>query len=410
MKHPLVLAALLCTAAPALAQRADLPPEPAIAEALDSHPSVEAAAQRVEAARAEAGMLRRGPHEVTVSGSYLRRSVDREGGFDEFDGTVSRAFRLPGKARLDRRTGELGIEVAENVREDARHQAALMLSNRWHDWLVASALVRLDTEAVANYGSELGAIRDRADVRDASWLDVDQVASALALAETRLADSRAAEAQARVALASAFPGLPLPPQAPPMAVPELPPESIDALRELVIARSHEIGAAARDAERLDAVAMRTERDRIADPSVGVRLFSERSGAERGAGLVFSLPLGGGYRRSAADQARAQAGAARFDEARVRREVEETARGDAVAVGARMTAWQSAVRAVAAASSASRRSDSGYRLGAIDMADMLYVRRQEIEARRAEILARGQALRAILKIRIDSHTVWAPEEG
>ncbi|QIG79046.1 TolC family protein [Stakelama tenebrarum] len=409
MKRPLFLAALLFAAAPALAQRADLPPEPAIAQALDSHPSVEAAAQRVAAARAEAGMLRRGPHEVTVGGSYLRRSVDREGGFDEFDGTVTRAFRLPGKARLDRRAGELGVEVAENMQEDARHQAALMLSDRWHDWQIAGALVRLDAEAVANYRAELRAIRDRADVRDASWLDVDQVESALALAETRLADSRAAEAQARVALASAFPGLPLPPQAPPMTEPELPPESIDTLCALVISRSHEIGAAARDAERLDTVAMRIERDRFADPSVGVRLFSERSGAERGAGLVFSLPLGGGYRRSVADQARAQAGAARFDEARVRREVAETARSDAVAVGARMSAWESAGRAVDAASSASRRSQRGYRLGAIDMADMLYVRRQEIEARRAEIRARGEALRAILKIRIDSHTVWAPDE-
>lgn len=409
MKRAIFVAALL-SAAPAWAQRADLPPEAVVGAVLDQHPSVEAASQRVAAAQAEAGMLRKGPHEVTVSGSYIRRSVDREGGFDEFDGTFSRAVRLPGKAALDRRAGSLGVEVAQNRQEDARHQAALMLSDRWHDWQIAGELVRVDAQAVDNYREERRAIRDRAEAGDASWLDVDQVESALALAEARLAESRAAEARARIALSSGFPELPLPPEAPAMALPELPPESIEQLRQLVIARSHEIGAAARDAERMDTMAARAQRDRRADPSVGVRMFSERSGAERGAGVVFSMPLGGGYRREAAERARAEAGAARFDEARVRREVEEAARADAVAVTTRMDAWEAAGRAVQAAESAAARSDRGYRMGAIDLADRLYVRRQQLEARRAEVMARGEALRAILKLRIDSHTVWAPDEG
>ncbi len=66
-------------ATPALAQRADLPPAEKVNEVLDSHPSVAAALARVEAARARGDMLRKGPHEVTVSGSYIRRTVDREG-------------------------------------------------------------------------------------------------------------------------------------------------------------------------------------------------------------------------------------------------------------------------------------------------------------------------------------------
>jgi outer membrane protein, heavy metal efflux system len=80
-------------ATPALAQRADLPPAEKVNEVLDSHPSVAAALARVEAARARGDMLRKGPHEVTVSGSYIRRTVDREGGFDEFDTTALSACR-----------------------------------------------------------------------------------------------------------------------------------------------------------------------------------------------------------------------------------------------------------------------------------------------------------------------------
>jgi hypothetical protein len=138
-------------ATPALAQRADLPPAEKVNEALDSHPSVAAALARIEAARARGDMLRKGPHEVTVSGSYIRRTVDREGGFDEFDTTISRPFRLPGKAALDRKAGALGIEVAENQMENVRHQTALILSSLWHDWLTAGTHYRNDMDTVRGW-------------------------------------------------------------------------------------------------------------------------------------------------------------------------------------------------------------------------------------------------------------------
>lgn len=89
----LALAMLLMLAPTALhAQRVDLPPVEKVNEALDNHPTVMAAAARVEAARARGDMLRKGTHEATIAGSYIRRSVDREGGYDEFDATLSGPF------------------------------------------------------------------------------------------------------------------------------------------------------------------------------------------------------------------------------------------------------------------------------------------------------------------------------
>ena len=117
MRAMLLACGLLLSASPALAQRTDLPPADKVNEALDNHPSVAAAAARVEAARARGDMLRRGSHEVTVSGSYVRRTVDREGGFNEFDTTISRPFRLPGKAALDR---QVGAVVSDALRDLAR--------------------------------------------------------------------------------------------------------------------------------------------------------------------------------------------------------------------------------------------------------------------------------------------------
>src|SRR3546814_3311360 len=110
--------------------------------------------------------------------------------------TLFRSFRLPGKAALDREAGALGIEVAENRMEDARHQTALLLSGYWNDWLVAGALYRNDLDTVRWLEKELSALRRRVALRDAAALDVDQAMAAMAQAQAQAANSLAAREQA----------------------------------------------------------------------------------------------------------------------------------------------------------------------------------------------------------------------
>ncbi|WP_338467860.1 TolC family protein [Novosphingobium sp. ZN18A2] len=395
-------------AVPAHAQeRADLPPPGLVAETLDTHPSVEAAGSDVDAARADAKMLRKGPHEVTFVGSYIRRTVDREGGFDEFDGTLERGIRLPGKARLDREAGRLGVEEARNNHEDARHQASLMLMDAWHELLRAGALAQVDRAEVSNYEKLVRAVERRHQLRDAAQLDVDQAQSELALARTRLAQSEAGVSAARAQLGGLFPALPLPESVPEPVAPELPVAGVSTLRDLVVSRSHEIAAAERKAERYGVLGERAMRDRVADPTVGVRLFSERGGAERGAGVVLSVPIGGGYRSAAAEKAGAAASRARLEMVNVRRQVNATADVDASNARALYAAWQRARDAVASADSAAGLSRKGYDAGVADLADLLVVERQALSARRAEVEARVSALRAIMKLRVDAHDQWAP---
>lgn len=410
MRPPILAPAMLLMLAPTAlhAQRADLPPVEKVNEALDNHPTVMAAAARVEAARARGDMLRRGAHEATIAGSYIRRSVDREGGYDEFDATLSRPFRLPGKAALDRESGALGVEVAENQMEDARHQAALVLSGLWHDWLTAGSHYRNDLDSVRSLEAALTALRRRVQLRDASALDLDQASAALAQAQAQVAASLSMREQARVTMVATFPEIPLPSEPVELALPELPTQNLESMRALVIERSHEIRAADREAERLGVVSRRVRADRIADPSFGVRLFSERSGMERGAGVVASIPLGGGYRRAAADQASAEANAARLELANVQRSVAAIADADLSNARTRMEAWRSAQASAQSASDAAGRTERGYQLGQIDLVDLLYARRQANDARRSEIDARSEASRALLKLQIDSHSIWVPE--
>src|SRR3546814_6952545 len=118
---------------------------------------------------------------------------------------------------------------------------------------------------------------------------------------------------------SNFPERPPPAEPPETAGPALPPQGLAAMRDLVIERSHEIRAADREAQRLAVVARRIRADRIADPSFGVRLFSERSGMEQGAGIVMSMTLGGGHRRAGAARASAADTGAQLEDMSVKRE-------------------------------------------------------------------------------------------
>jgi outer membrane protein TolC len=293
--------------------------------------------------------------------------------------------------------------------EDARHQVSLMFAGLWFDWLVSAELRRNEQASAKLLEQELRALERRRDLRDASQLEVDQAQAALDQALGQAAQTAAGETQARVRLLANFTDLPLPETVPDLGQPELPEQALEDLRGLVISRSHEILAADREAARLDVVARRTDKDRMADPSVGVRVFSERSGMERGAGLVFQMPLGGGYRKAQAQQASAEAHAATFDLASVRRMVEATADADLADVRSRMETWQRFASAVRSAGQAAERSAIGYRLGATDLADLLLIRRQHHDARRMEIMARGDALRALLKLQIDAHVIWKDED-
>ena len=123
----------------AISDAMGLPDAARVIAALDTHPGVLAAHARTDAARAQARALARGSHEITVNGIYSRRTVDFDGTYDEFDGQVTRAFRLPGKTRLDKEIGKYGVLAASNSAEDVRHQTALLLAETWWDWLAAGA-------------------------------------------------------------------------------------------------------------------------------------------------------------------------------------------------------------------------------------------------------------------------------
>jgi|AutmiccommunBRH9_1029481.scaffolds.fasta_scaffold00120_12 outer membrane protein TolC len=400
-----LFAPLACLIAVPLAAEPGLPPAEVVTRALDEHPSVIAAHARLEAARARAEGLRKGTHEFTVQGSYTRRDVSGGNQFNEYDAQLSRAIRLPGKARLDKAIGRYGSEVAENVAEDARHEAALLLAAHWFDWLSASAQASVDQAAVANYQAALTATQRRRDLRDAAQLDVDRAQAVLAEAQRTLAESNGLVALARKRLETQFPALALPAAAPEVPLPDIADARLSQLGDLVVVNSHLIAATEAESARMASVADRAAADRMADPTIGLRLFSEFGGLEQGAGVVVSIPIGGGHRRALANEASAGASAAQADEQLARFEVAEIARTDVIEADFRITVWQRARDSVTAQMAALEKLRRGQQLGEIDLADLLLGERMVHDAFRSEAQARAEAMRAITKLRIDAHDLW-----
>jgi outer membrane protein TolC len=72
----------------------------------------------------------------------------------------------------------------------------------------------------------------------------------------------------------------------------------------------------------------------------------------------------------------------------------------------LAAWQAAWRAAEAADTHAARARRGYQLGETDLFTLLAAERTAQDARRVEIAARIAAHRAVGRVRVDAHELWA----
>src|SRR3546814_10177872 len=90
------------------------------------------------------------------------------------------------------------------------------------------------------------------------------------------------------------------------------------------------------------------------------------------------------------RASAEGNAAQLEHMSVQRTVTAIADADLSNATLRLEAWKSADLSAQSAGDALARTERGYQLGQIDLADLLYARRQANAARRSEIMARSEA--------------------
>jgi len=386
-----------------------LPDDARILSVLETSPELGEARALLRGAEAERRGLAAGPHETTLGLSSDRRTIRGEGDFAEWSLQASRALRSPGKRALDLKAGAAGAEAARDSVDDARHQASLRLAGLWIEWLQAEAQIAVDQDEIAVEEKEVASLRRRVELKDASILELELAQAALARASATLAETRGRAEAARSALDMLYPGL-APARAPALSEPVAPTRALDAWIPVIIARSHEITIAKALADRDGALARRAKLDQRPDPTIGLRVFNERGGAETGAGLTVSIPFGGVGRSATAERQAAAASAAEARYLMVVRDVEAEGRNDVAKARAGLSAWARASEATAAASRAADRVGRAYALGERDLTDLLTARRQLFEARRGELAARAAAQGALLRLALDAHELWLSEEG
>ncbi|WP_147654177.1 TolC family protein [Vulcaniibacterium gelatinicum] len=404
------LLALVLGALPAHAgDTAFLPPEPLAQRALAAQPEVRAAVAAAQATHADSRALAAGSYEWEAQLIPQRRSVAPDLRYREFEGQISRRIRLPGKAALDRAIGQ-HADIAANLRiDDATHQAARRLGHDWMGWLRAR-LLDADTQAQLELMRQARqALARRVQLGDAARRELDTMDAELAQLQAEALRTASEAEAARKALAVTYPQLPLPATPPSLPDPAPLPGGVAYWRDLIIARSHEIGIAEQDALRQQQVAARARADRRPDPSIGLRVLDDRGGAERAVGVVLSVPLGGRYRRDVAAREAARADMAQADVDGMRLSITREAQATADLAEARHAQWQALQAAATAQEAAAARTRRAWELGEAPLAEWLLAQRNARASRSQERQARVDALEAALLVRIDSHELWHDNE-
>ena len=384
----------------------DLPPAAQVERALHEHPMVRAAEAGVRAEEANRSRLEAGPHEYALKLSgQQRRDRPLDITYREHEVGVERAIRLPGKATIDAALGAAGVEQARVAFGDALHESSRLLLGSWFDW-------RREVAAIQDWRGGGGAPPpprgggvEGGGARGAARPRTPPGAGPLAQAQAQLARVEARGTDAASALSQDFPAVTLP-EVIDATTPRPVAESDEQWRARIVEHNHELRVAVLATRRGRLTAQRLDADRLADPTVGLRMASERGGQEHIIGLQLTIPLGGTVRLASARAAAADADAVAAREARVRARVEAEAKRTVAAARSTHVQWQRLTDVAQRMANNANLLEKAWRLGEGQFGDLQTARRQAIEARLAESQARLDANEARYRLLLDAHALWS----
>jgi outer membrane protein TolC len=413
MKLPGLISALalalpmLALAAGAPPYPSELPPAALVREAIIEAPDVQAAAALRDAGLATRRQLVAGPQEWVARVDYLRRRATQGGDSErtnDWELALERPLRSPTKANLDRQLGDIRVEEADVALADARHETARDLLALWYDWLRAESVATMLRDQSELAAREASVVERRNRLGDASALDLTRARAAAAETQAAASQGKARAEQVRIVLERRFPRLvgPAPMSAP---SPETLSSDLSALGRAAIEKDHGLLLARAAAARGLVESQRALADRRPDPSVGLRMARERSGADSMVGVYLSIPFGGEARRAAADASVATADALARRAAAMERRLEAEVGALIHAVESSRANWQASETAAALQAAVAERLETAHRLGEASLGDVLIARRQAKQATLASLEARIEALQLRARLLLDVHLLW-----
>lgn len=390
------------------AARAFLPDGDSARAAIDGLATVQAALARGREADARGEALRASPYGYELTIMPLARHQNGAGSYGEVESTLMKRMRLPAKARLDDALAHAGEEIAAHAVGDARHEGARRLLETWIAWVRAAKLAMLAAQQRATLADERQAIARRVELGELAVLDERRAATALAQADLAVERAHLAREQARLALATEFPALSVPAAPPDVPSPATVAPAADAI-ERIVEHNHELLMARALAARQGVTAARADAERRPDPSVGLRVLAEADGQEQAVGVVVSIPFAASGQPATIRAERALGDAIGSEAAGIERRVRLEAAQLVQALPAQREAWVAAARIVETAHDALTRIAKAWRLGAIDLDELLLARRNAFEAEANELGLRLDVHALAARIEIDSHRRWTADE-
>ena len=400
---------LAAHAAPDLAAPADLPPAAAVSTVLEAHPDVLAARARVAAALAEGRVLKAGEYEYQAGVGYSRRRETGVGNMNDWELSIERGLRLPGKARLD---AEIGASLATEAEErvgDARHEAARDLLATWYAALRAQGETQIWGEQAGLLKRQLEVVEKRVKAGDAARMERSRAEADLRQAEAEARRAEMAAAEAAAGLAARFPGLP--PPAMPTATDALPALGGDAAEwvEAGLEHNHELAILRQESERMRIQARRRQAELTPDPSIGLRYARERDGQDNLLGVSLTLPLPGANRRARIDVATQEALALTQREAGAKARIEGGIRVTHSRLRGSLNRSEAIERMARQLDGYADLAWRAYQMGETPLSEALNARKGALDARREATLARLDANEAAARLLLDSHRLWPLDE-
>lgn len=414
--------------APAYAEEANaLPPDAAVMEALQRSPAWRVALQRHQAERARGAAVVANPNDWTPSASWAQRQARADAGAAspaggdvrtrEWSLGLSRGLRLPAKAEAASAAGQ-----GQQARADAQ------LAMAWHElvrtWLddavgvlQASRQAQLLIAQLRLWEQQHQAATRRHALGDAARQELVLLDAGRAQAQSQSLQAQQRWQAAQGVWRSRYPGLPLPQASVPsdampsqQDVPASAPEAVEAAEAAWLDAHPQWRLARLEAEAAEAQARLSEAERQPDPTVGVQLGRERSGAERIVGVNVSWPLGSAARSLQSQAQWADAQAARAQEGEVRRELQRSLTQWRAEWRSGQQVWQAAEQAQAQTRQAAQAVRKGYELGEGSLSEVLLLQRQWLDQQQVVATAELEALRARWRWELETGArwAWAPE--
>lgn len=403
------------------------PSEDEVRQALARSPLWQAAQERRRAEQARAGASAANPNDWTPSASWARRQARNDAAVPGATGAagdvstrewllgLSRGVRLPAKAEAARLWGE-----GQQARAEAQLSLAWReLTRQWLDdataALQASQQMQLAQAQLALLTQQQQATSRRHALGDAARQEVVLLDAARAQLQAQQVSAQLRLQAAQGLWRSRYPGLALPQW--PQDATLLPASEGGATPALVVddallERHPQVRQARLEAEALEAQARFASAERQPDPTVGVQMGRERSGAERILGVNVSWPIGSQARSLQAQAQWADAQAARANETEVRRQVQQNLQQWSTEVALSQQAWQAADQALAHTRQAAQAVRKGYELGEGNLSEVLLLQRQWLDQQQTTAQLALEALRARWRwaMESDGRWSWAPSDA